>query len=131
MDVMEVMDAGGTLEQVLLSLNTAAHSNVDITYGRMKDAELLANMPQESLWALQEVERAFRVRRQRVDINSARRRGVAFGRPVNSMPENYAAVMEKFLQGELSGLKAATELGMPYSTFMWRARKERKRREVE
>ena len=121
---MEVMDAGGTLEQVL-------HSNVAITYGRMKDAQLLASMPQESLWALQEVERAFRVRRLRVDITSARRRGVAFGRPVNNTPENYAAVMEKFLQGELSGQKAAAELGMPYSTFMWRARKERKRREVE
>ena len=131
MDVMEVIDAGGTMEQVLLNLNTAAHNNIPVTYGKMKDAELLANMPQKSLWALQEVERAFRVRRQRVDIKCAQRRGVAFGRPAKNVSENYAAIMDAFLRGEVCGLKAAAACAMPYSTFMWRARREKKKREME
>ena len=59
----------------------------------------------------------------------ARRRGVAFGRPEKDLPENYTEVMQKFLQDKLSGLKAAAECGMPYSTFMWRSRKEKKRME--
>lgn len=131
MNALEIIDAGGKLEQVLFKLHMAAHGDEPLNYGKLcKSAKHLTMLPIESLQALLDIERAFQVKKQRDTVADARRRGISFGRSEKDVPENYAEVMHTFLQGELSGLKAAEELHMPYSTFMWRARKERKRREM-
>ena len=129
MNAQEIIDAGGNLEQVLFRLHMAAHSDEPLNYGRQCNcAKHLTALPIESLQALLDVERAFQSRKQRENIANAMRRGVAFGRPEKNTPEDFAEVMNKFLQGELSGLQAAAECAMPYSTFMWRARRMKKAR---
>lgn len=124
MNAQDIIDAGGKLEQVLFKLHKAAHGDEPVSYGKQyKCAEQLTALPMESLQALIDTERAFQAKKQRDTMAEARRRGVVMGRPEKAAPENYAEVMQQFLQGELSGLKAATALGMPYSTFMWRAKR--------
>ena len=108
------------------------HHGVNVSFrGFGQAAEALAKLPREALMALIEVEREYKARRQKEDIASARRRGVCFGRPEKNMPPNFAKQIELFLNGEISGLKAAAACKMPYSTFMWRARKARALRQRE
>ena len=133
--VSRIADMGMPLDASLLALNDAVHQGLSVSYrGFGHSAEVLARLPREALMALIEVEKEFKARRQKEDIASARRRGVAFGRPEKNVPPNFAKQIELFLNGEISGLKAAAACKMPYSTFMWRARKARsarKREEIE
>ena len=132
MNAQDIIDTGGKLEQVLFKLHKAAHGDEPVSYGKLyKSAEQLTALPMESLQALIDTERAFYSCKQRENMASAKRRGASFGRPENAAPKNYAAVMQQFLRGELSGLKAAAALGMPYSTFIYRARKEKKAKVVK
>ena len=132
MNAIDIIDAGGNLEEVLLKLHMAAHGDEPLEFGKLfASARQLTSLPIESLQALLDVEHTFQAHKQRESMASARRRGISFGRPMKNAPKNYAVVMTRFLAGEMSGQQAASECGMPYSTFMWRARKEKKRQEVK
>lgn len=59
--------------------------------------------------------------RQAEGIAAAKARGVKFGRPRKRLPENFYNMYKKWKCGEISGLAAARECGMPLSTFRYRA----------
>lgn len=61
--------------------------------------------------------------RQAEGIASAKRRGVRFGRPPQTIPKNFEEVCKQWKRGELTGTKAAKECGMAMSTFRYRAEK--------
>ena len=61
--------------------------------------------------------------RQAEGIAAAKAKGVKFGRPQNPLPEHFEEVCLKWKNGEISGKKAAALLGMPASTFLYKAKK--------
>ncbi len=62
--------------------------------------------------------------RQAEGIAAARARGVQFGRPPRPLPPNFPTVCRRWRAGHISGSAAARELGMPLSTFRYRAQRE-------
>ena len=60
--------------------------------------------------------------RQAEGIAAAKAKGIHLGRPAQPLPENFPTVFQKWKNGEITGTAAATECGMPLSTFRYRAR---------
>lgn len=60
-------------------------------------------------------------RRQAEGIAAARARGVRFGRPEKPLPEQFAPFCRAWRAGRISGAAAARALGMPLSSFRYRA----------
>ena len=60
-------------------------------------------------------------KRQAEGIAAAKARGVRFGRPKNPLPENFYELRKKWINGEITGVKAAKECEMPLSTFRYKA----------
>ena len=54
--------------------------------------------------------------RQAEGIAAARARGVRFGRPPKPLPDNFCSVCGRWQSGQLTGLAAARECGMPMSS---------------
>lgn len=52
---------------------------------------------------------------------AATARGVRFGRPPATLPENFHQVYQQWKAGRITGLEAAKMCGMPMSTFRYRA----------
>jgi len=65
-----------------------------------------------------DADRAWRKERQRNGIEVARKRGVKLGRPTKDIPREFVLVYERWLEGSLSTVKAADELGV--STYLFR-----------
>ncbi len=59
--------------------------------------------------------------RQEEGITAAKARGVRFGRPPKPLPENFQQMYQQWKSGEITGLAAAKNCGMPLSTFRYRA----------
>ena len=59
--------------------------------------------------------------RQAEGIAAAKVRGVRFGRPPASLPENFHGVYQRWRAGKITGAAAAKECGMAISTFCYRA----------
>ena len=64
--------------------------------------------------------------RQAQGIEAARARGVQFGRPPAPLPENYHNAYLRWKAGQITGVAAADECGMPLSTFRYRAARYKK-----
>ena len=64
--------------------------------------------------------------RQAEGIAAARARGVHFGRPPKPLPDNFCSVCGRWQSGQLTGLAAARECGMPMSTFRYQAQRRQK-----
>lgn len=64
--------------------------------------------------------------RQHEGIVAARIRGVKFGRPVKSIPENFKEIVQMWCQKEISAKQAADMSQIPLSTFYEKARKKKK-----
>lgn len=62
-------------------------------------------------------------RRQTEGIAAAKARGVKFGRPEVSLPDNFYEACERWKKGEISVAKAANICGMSRSTFYDKAKK--------
>lgn len=60
-------------------------------------------------------------KRQAEGIAAAKARGVKFGRPRKPLPTNFYIMYRKWKCGEISGMAAARECGMPLSTFRYKA----------
>lgn len=60
-------------------------------------------------------------RRQAEGIAAAKKRGVRFGRPPRTLPDNFQEVRLRYLAGELSVREASRQCNMPQSTFFERA----------
>ena len=59
--------------------------------------------------------------RQAEGIAAAKARGVRFGRPPKSLPENFHHLYQQWKNGKITGSAAAKQCGMPLSTFRYRA----------
>ncbi len=59
--------------------------------------------------------------RQAEGIAAAQARGVKFGRPCKSVPENFNEISKKWIKQEITTREAAEETGMPISTFRYKA----------
>ena len=59
--------------------------------------------------------------RQAEGIAAAKARGVRFGRPPKSLPENFYQCYQQWEAGEITCVAAAKACGMPMSTFRYRA----------
>ena len=67
-------------------------------------------------------------KRQAEGIAAAKARGVRFGRPPRPLPDNYDRAYQRWKSGEITGIAAAKECGMPLSTFRHRAERHEKTR---
>ena len=65
-----------------------------------------------------EMERTFIRQRQKEGIAAARRRGVKFGAPRKSPPQEFRSIAEKWKREEISCRKAANELRVSRSTLL-------------
>ena len=61
--------------------------------------------------------------RQAEGIAAAKARGIKFGRPSRTLPENFDKVYQRWREQEISVAEAAAECGMPRSTFHDKAQK--------
>lgn len=59
--------------------------------------------------------------RQAEGIAAAKARGVRFGRPPKPLPENFPCIYRSWKSGNLTGIEAAKQCGMPLSTFRYKA----------
>lgn len=59
--------------------------------------------------------------RQAEGIAAAKAKGIRFGRPPKTLPDNFHEAYQRWKQGEITGTAAAKECGMPLSTFRYRA----------
>ncbi len=63
--------------------------------------------------------------RQKEGIEAARQRGVRFGRPPKTLPDNFEQMSQSWLDGEMSSKKAAELCGMPLTSFRRRSGKKK------
>lgn len=79
--------------------------------------KLISDIVLQLLSYVAQTEREFIKQRQREGIALAKKNGVKFGRTPYSMPDDFLAVREKYLNGEITSRKAGETLGISYKTF--------------
>ncbi|MBF8970000.1 recombinase family protein [Streptococcus sp. NLN76] len=79
--------------------------------------QFIADLVLQILSYVSQIERENIRQRQREGIDSARKRGVRFGRPKIPKPPNYQSVKEQWKKSQLSTSEAADLLGISTSTF--------------
>lgn len=90
---------------------------LDTRKSRDLTGTLIADIVLQLLSYVAQTERENIRQRQAEGIQAAKARGVRFGREQLPLPENFGEMQEAYLQGEISGRKAAKQLGMSYTTF--------------
>ena len=75
--------------------------------------------------AVAELERGYILQRQREGIAAARLRGVRFGRPIKSPPNNFAETVKLWERGKLCFDEALERTGLKQATFYNRLREFR------
>lgn len=95
---------------------------LDTRRGKDLVGTFLSDIVRQVLSFVAENERANIRQRQAEGIAAARLRGVRFGRPPAALPENFPDVYERWKAKKISVEKAASECGMPRSTFFYRAK---------
>ncbi len=73
-----------------------------------------------------ETERKYIKQRQKEGIEIAKSKGTKFGRKRIEKPSNWNEVISKWKNGEMTGVRAYTELGLKETTFYKLLREERK-----
>ncbi|MBE6009029.1 MAG: recombinase family protein [Lachnospiraceae bacterium] len=95
---------------------------LDTRMGKDLMGTFLADLVLQILSFVAENERRVIKERQAEGIAAAKKRGVKFGRPRKPLPENYSDVYQRWKSGQITAVAAAKELGMPRSTFRYRAK---------
>lgn len=90
---------------------------LDTRQGQDLTGTLIADIVLQLLSYVAEAERQAIRQRQQEGIAAAKMRGVRFGRPPMPKPEQYRAVYDAWLRGELSGRAAARSLGISHTSF--------------
>lgn len=96
---------------------------LDTRSGKDLMGTFLADIVLQVLSFVAENERAAIRQRQKEGIQSAKARGVRFGRPPLPVPANFAMVVEKWRNGEITLREAAKACHMAKTTFASKARK--------
>ena len=94
---------------------------LDTRRGKDLMGTFLSDIVLQVLSFVAENERTNIRQRQAEGIAAAKARGVRFGRPPHSLPDNFHKVYQRWRGGKLTGTAAAQECGMPLSTFRYRA----------
>lgn len=97
---------------------------LDTRRGRDLMGTFIADLVLQILSFVAQKERENIKKRQAEGIAAARLRGVRFGRPEKPLPENYNAVVEQLLGGEITSREAMARCHMSKSTF-YRKRKRK------
>ncbi len=90
---------------------------LDTRVGKDLIGTFLSDIVLQILSFVAENERNNIKKRQAEGITAAKIRGVKFGRPRKPLPQRFALYAEKYLSGELSGIKSARDLDIPPSRF--------------
>lgn len=96
---------------------------LDTRRGKDLMGTFLSDIVLQVLSFVAENERSNIRQRQAEGIAAAKRRGVRFGRPPQTLPENFEEVCKQWKSGEITGTNAAKECGMAMSSFRYRAEK--------
>lgn len=94
---------------------------LDTRRGKDLMGTFLSDIVLQVLSFVAENERTNIRQRQAEGIAAAKMRGVRFGRPPSSLPENFHEIYQQWKNGKITGLAAAKACGMPMSTFRYRA----------
>lgn len=99
---------------------------LDTRRGRDLMGTFLSDIVLQVLSFVAENERKNIKQRQKEGIEAAKLRGVKFGRPKKHTPNQFEFYVQKWIKKEITGTKAAEELGMPVSTFYRKAQAYKK-----
>ncbi len=94
---------------------------LDTRRGKDLMGTFLSDIVLQVLSFVAENERTNIRQRQAEGIAAAKAKGVRFGRPPKSLPENYYDTYRRWKAGQITETAAAKECGMPLSTFRYRA----------
>lgn len=94
---------------------------LDTRRGKDLMGTFLSDIVLQVLSFVAENERTNIRQRQAEGIAAAKARGVRFGRPPKSLPENFHHLYQQWKNGKITGTTAAQLCGMPLSTFRYRA----------
>lgn len=94
---------------------------LDTRQGKDLMGTFLSDIVLQVLSFVAENERINIRQRQAEGIAAAKAKGIRFGRPPQSLPENFYTIYQCWRQGEITGTAAARACGMPLSTFRYRA----------
>lgn len=94
---------------------------LDTRRGKDLVGTFLSDIVLQVLSFVAENERSNIRQRQAEGIAAAKARGVRFGRPPATLPENFYQVYQQWKSGKITGLEAARMCDMPMSTFRYRA----------
>lgn len=94
---------------------------LDTRRGKDLMGTFLSDIVLQVLSFVAENERTNIRQRQAEGIAAAKARGVRFGRPPKSLPENFHHLYQQWKNGKITGSAAAKQCGMPLSTFRYRA----------
>ncbi len=83
----------------------------------------LADVVAETLSFVAENEHKKNSKRQTESYLAAKAKGIRYGRPLSQLPGNFDPVYRQWKAGNITGVEAASECGMPLSSFRYRARK--------
>lgn len=96
---------------------------LDTRRGKDLMGTFLSDIVLQILSFVAENERANIRQRQAEGIAAARARGVRFGRPPNSLPDNFPEMCRRWKAGEMTCTAAAQACGMALTTFRYQAAK--------
>ncbi len=96
---------------------------LDTRRGKDLVGTFLSDIVLQVLSFVAENERSNIRQRQAEGIAAAKAKGVRFGRPITPLPDHFREVYLCWKRGEISGKKAAETLGMPPSTFLYKAKR--------
>lgn len=91
---------------------------LDTRLGKDLTNTLIADIVLQLLSYVAQTEREFIRQRQAEGIAAAKARGVCFGRPPRTKPENYEAVKKEWQEERISARAAAKELSVSHKTFL-------------
>lgn len=94
---------------------------LDTRQGKDLMGTFLSDIVLQVLSFVAENERTNIRQRQAEGIAAAKAKGVRFGRPPRTLPENFHRVYQQWKSGNITGTAAAKECEMPLSTFRYRA----------
>ena len=94
---------------------------LDTRRGKDLMGTFLSDIVLQVLSFVAENERTNIRQRQAEGIAAAKAKGIRLGRIPKPLPENFDMVYESWSNGEMTGVAAAKECGMPLSTFRYRA----------
>lgn len=94
---------------------------LDTRRGKDLMGTFLSDIVLQVLSFVAENERTNIKQRQAEGIAAAKAKGIRFGRPPKSLPENFHSIYQQWKVGKITGMAAAKACGMPMSTFRYRA----------